>query len=252
MDVKKVRADAARSLKACRDDPSRLTLRFLLVLYGVAVAVELATLLLEDRLADLSKLYASFFLWSGAFTLLLRLIYEVWKVGFQRTTLRISRGERVSTLDLAAGVRQPERFALLYLLEAFFVVLWSLLLIVPGVIALYRYRLASRLLLDHPKMSPLDALTESARLMRGHKRALFRLDLSFWLHYLLVLLLESGVRFAEYLGYPIEGRLWQIVTLFLTTGLLLLVEWHRLPLVQTSYACAYDQICACNGKGDVL
>ena len=60
-----------------------------------------------------------------------------------------------------------------------FVFLWSLLLVVPGIIAAYRYRQALYLLLDHPEKSAWQCLRESGALMRGHKWELFVLDLSF-------------------------------------------------------------------------
>lgn len=67
----------------------------------------------------------------------------------------------------------------LNLLEGLFIGLWSLLLIVPGIIAQYRYSMAIYLLCDHPEMSPLACIRESKRLMSGHKAELFVLDLSF-------------------------------------------------------------------------
>ena len=57
--------------------------------------------------------------------------------------------------------------------------LWGLLLIVPGIIASYRYRMAIYLLIDHPEMSTVQCMRESARMMKGHKTELFVLDLSF-------------------------------------------------------------------------
>ncbi len=67
----------------------------------------------------------------------------------------------------------------LNLLEGLFIGLWSLLFIIPGVIAQYRYRMAIYLLCDHPEMSPLECIRESKRLMSGHKAELFVLDWSF-------------------------------------------------------------------------
>jgi uncharacterized membrane protein len=60
-----------------------------------------------------------------------------------------------------------------------FIFLWSLLLIIPGIIAAYRYRMATYLLIDHPEMSPLECIRASKQMMAGHKGELFVLDLSF-------------------------------------------------------------------------
>ena len=127
-----------------------------------------------------------------------------------------------------------------------------MLLIVPGVIAFYRYRMAEKLMLDDPTLSPLDALRKSAELMDGRKKALLYLDLSFWKHYLIIFILEFGVRVAEFLGYPLEGLTLQIGTFCLSTVLLILAEWHELPTVQTAYACFYDHARACKMQADLL
>ena len=71
------------------------------------------------------------------------------------------------------------RIIILNLLEAVFIGLWSLLLVVPGIIAAYRYSMAIYLLLDRPELSPMACIAESSRLMSGHKMELFVLDLSF-------------------------------------------------------------------------
>ena len=75
----------------------------------------------------------------------------------------------------------------LYLLMLIFVWLWSLLLIIPGIIALYRYRMALYIMLDNPHMSALDCITASKQMMDGRKGELFVLDLSFLGWYLLAL-----------------------------------------------------------------
>ena len=59
------------------------------------------------------------------------------------------------------------------------VALWSLLLIVPGIIALYSYRQGLYILLDHPEMSVMECLRASKHMMKGHKWEAFLLDLSF-------------------------------------------------------------------------
>ena len=70
------------------------------------------------------------------------------------------------------------RLIALELLMGVFIILWSLLLIVPGIIAAYRYRLAIYLLFDHPEYSPLECIRISKKLMQGRKMELFMLDLS--------------------------------------------------------------------------
>ncbi len=59
------------------------------------------------------------------------------------------------------------------------VMLWSLLFIIPGIIAVYRYSQGLYILLDHPEYGIMDCISESKRMMDGKKGDLFLLQLSF-------------------------------------------------------------------------
>lgn len=65
---------------------------------------------------------------------------------------------------------------------------WSLLFVVPGIVAAYRYALAPYLLAENPELSAEEAIEKSKLLMSGHKGRLFRLQLSFIGWYLLAAL----------------------------------------------------------------
>ena len=71
-------------------------------------------------------------------------------------------------------------------LVSIFTFLWSLLLIIPGIIKSYSYAMTYYIQFDHPEMSETDAITASREMMKGHKWELFMLDLSFIGWYLLV------------------------------------------------------------------
>jgi len=67
----------------------------------------------------------------------------------------------------------------LYLLMSLYIFLWTLLLIVPGIIAAYSYRIAFYLMIDNPEIGASEALKQSKEMMYGYKSKLFCLDLSF-------------------------------------------------------------------------
>lgn len=64
-------------------------------------------------------------------------------------------------------------------LRGLFTVLWGLLLIIPGVIAAYSYAMTPYIMIDHPELTPKQAISASKDLMDGHKWELFCLDFSF-------------------------------------------------------------------------
>ena len=72
---------------------------------------------------------------------------------------------------------------LLSLLIGIFTFLWSLLLVIPGIVKAYAYSMAFYVKADHPEYGWQQCISESQRLTKGHKGELFVLDLSFigWL-----------------------------------------------------------------------
>lgn len=66
-----------------------------------------------------------------------------------------------------------------YILRTVLLFFWTLLLIVPGIIAAYRYRMSFYLLVEHPEYSVMQCFRESSKMMRGNKMELFVMDLSF-------------------------------------------------------------------------
>lgn len=71
----------------------------------------------------------------------------------------------------------------IYVITWVFTFLWSLLLIIPGIIAAYAYSQAYYIYKDSEangeNLSPTDCISQSKELMRGHKGRLFLLELSF-------------------------------------------------------------------------
>ena len=68
---------------------------------------------------------------------------------------------------------------ILNLLVSVFVILWSFLLIVPGIVAFYRYKMAFYILAESPDLAPIDAIRISKKMTNGRKLDLFLFDLSF-------------------------------------------------------------------------
>lgn len=63
--------------------------------------------------------------------------------------------------------------------------LWSLLLIIPGIIKAYAYRMVPYILADNPNIGVREAIALSNEMTMGHKFDMFVLDLSFIGWYLL-------------------------------------------------------------------
>lgn len=104
---------------------------------------------------------------------------QVFNVGYYSYCLKLSRGVQTKLGDLLDGFNHFTKIIGLYIVSAIFIYLWSLLFVVPGIVASYRYRQAYYILIENPDISVLEALRRSKAMMRGHKLELFFLDLSF-------------------------------------------------------------------------
>jgi uncharacterized membrane protein len=92
---------------------------------------------------------------------------------------------QIVTLTYAFQTDNYVRSLVLHLLHSLYLLAWTLLFYIPGIVKHYSYSMAYYISLDMPHMSADDCITESRRLMDGHKAELFLLDLSFFGWYLL-------------------------------------------------------------------
>lgn len=65
------------------------------------------------------------------------------------------------------------------LLQALYVLLWSLLLIIPGIIAGYSYAMTNYILAENPELTASEAIAQSKQMMSGNRMRLFCLQFSF-------------------------------------------------------------------------
>ena len=89
------------------------------------------------------------------------------------------REQTADIKDLFVGFKRFGDTFLLNLVTTVFIVLWSLLLIVPGIIAAFRYTMAYLIMTENPDMTALESITASKMMMEGHKMEFFNFAISF-------------------------------------------------------------------------
>ena len=89
---------------------------------------------------------------------------------------------------------------LTYLLMYVYLILWTLLLIIPGIIKSFSYAMTYFILNDHPEYTANQAITESRRMMNGHKMDYFLLCLSF-IGWFILSILTIGIGFLWLVPY---------------------------------------------------
>lgn len=90
-------------------------------------------------------------------------------LSFSFISLRISRGQPTHVPMVFQGFAQFWKACATYFLIFLFAMLWTLLLIIPGIVAGLSYSMAWYILCDDPTLSPLEAIRRSKAMMRGHK-----------------------------------------------------------------------------------
>lgn len=83
-------------------------------------------------------------------------------------------------LTIAFKDRNYMNIVLTVLCRDIFVLLWSLLLFIPGIIKSYEYRMVPYILAEHPEMPRREVFLKSREMMSGEKWNAFKLDWSFF------------------------------------------------------------------------
>jgi len=139
----------------------------------------------SGEIPRLGIIYTDFRTLGVFFAILLLLFQPVIDVGFISYCIKINRLQNTEFLDLFNGFIFFFKIVSIFLITTIFIFLWSLLLIIPGIVASYRYRLAYYILLDDPKKGALQCISESKLMMYGGKLDLLTIDISFIGWYLL-------------------------------------------------------------------
>ena len=104
---------------------------------------------------------------------------NILQAGFTTYCLAIRRGKEMPLSTLFDGFSIAGKLILLEIVMGVFIFLWTLLFIVPGIVAAYRYRFAILNLCENPEIGVMEAIKMSKAQTAGFKWQLFVLDLSF-------------------------------------------------------------------------
>ena len=160
------------------------------------VAVLLGVLVFAAIDAIFGKTYIS----GGFFIFCLRLIFQgPISLGMVMFFLSLSRATNPQASLIFKGFDNWISAFLTLLAMSILIFLWTILLIVPGIIATLSYNMTFFILADNPDLKPLEALRRSKHMMQGHKMELFMLNFSF-IGWLFLSVITCGILFILYVG----------------------------------------------------
>ena len=189
LDTGAIKTESRSLLRTGEVNPFRMTLFYLLI-----------TLVLDTINSGVSYMIDS----AGGFTvlsfsfvsILVGLVALVLNAGYYCYCFGILRREEMPYESLFDAFPFAGKVILLSIVEGVFIFLWSMLFVIPGIIAAYRYSFAMMNLCDDPGIGVMEALRRSKQQTDGNKGTLFLLTMSFlgWL-----LLAGAAVVLADYL-----------------------------------------------------
>lgn len=116
------------------------------------------------------------------------LIGGAFALGWSAYALKLVRHDDAGIGDLFAGFNEFGRSLGAYLLMSIYIFLWTLLLIIPGILAGLSYAMTFYILADHPEIKINDAIGLSRKLMEGRRWKYFCLMWNFFGWFILVVL----------------------------------------------------------------
>ncbi len=120
--------------------------------------------------------------------------------GYSVTFLSLVRHEGLEFGHLFDGFKDYFRILGTLLLAKIYVLLWTLLLIIPGIVKSYSYAMTNYILKDDPELSNNGAIEKSMDMMKGYKMKLFLMDLSF-IGWAILCVLTIGIGFFFLIPY---------------------------------------------------
>lgn len=186
---KELRATARQALSDNWGTAAAIMLVYLLISFILGIPSQVADLLKMTDNAG-SNLPA---LLSGS-SLVISLLFLPMQWGISTMFLDLHRGGTISFDGLFEGFTggRYTRILRTYLLSYIIVCLWTLLLIIPGIMKALSYALMPFILRDEPELSAREVLAKSSAMMHGRRWHLFCLYLSF-IGWILLALLTCGI-----------------------------------------------------------
>lgn len=166
---KKLRENARASLKGRWKET--LFVAFAIIVLMTALPLIVASVI---NAFDTSQLIGSIFQ-----TAYLLIFTGPLLLSFNILALKLSRNQELESGQTFAGFDNFWKTVGLYLYMLLFITLWSLLFIVPGIIAAIRYSMSYYIMKDNPDMSISQCVNESKKMMKGNAGKFFAMIMSF-------------------------------------------------------------------------
>ena len=162
------------------------------------------------------------------------------RLGYASFNLNLIDHKDAKFPDLFSQMNRKWRGFCMNFFIGLYIFLWSLLLVIPGIVKSFAYAMTPYILAEHPEMSANDAIGESQFIMEGHKWKLFCLHLSFIGWGILAALPPLVVLLPTIFAQASIEKLFIaiLVSVPLSAGYLFLI-----PYIEAAQAAFYRELC---------
>ncbi len=158
------------------------------------------TLFIEENLPAIIGFIGAFAVFGFIMSIAMFFLSSIVNVGYQKFNLDLVDGRKAEIGSLFSYFKHWKNAVLSNLFVTVYIFLWSLLCLIPGIIAEYHYAMVPYILAEKPYLTPQQALDDSKNLMQGNKWDLFKLQFSF-IGWTMLCLLSCGIGFIWLIPY---------------------------------------------------
>ena len=177
-------------------------------------------------------------------------------IGYASIILKIASGRSWEFGDLFKSARYTFKTLGLVLLMTVYIMLWTCLFIIPGIVKAFSYSMALYILAEDPTKGINQCITESKEMMKGNKRKLFGLVLSFFgwmlLAVIVIYVVILIVAFAAASLGELVGIIAFILVLLVSCVAMVVLELPFLVYIEVSRAVFYYDISGNGGTNNNL
>ena len=173
---------AKQSLKGNWEEAIKMQVIYLLISFGVGIVEGFIV-------ANFNFSESASSVFSDITSIILSALFMLGITSFY---MKLARKEKVTYNELFSKINMFKVTLVVLILVGLYTTLWTLLLIIPGIIASISYSQVYYIMIDNPEMTAIEAIKKSKEIMQGHKMDYFILSLSF-LGWAILCLLTLGI-----------------------------------------------------------
>lgn len=159
-------------------------------------------------------------------------------VGFKYYLLGIAKDQAVMIESIYAKWRICIKAFCLKVAQVLIFLLWSLMLIIPGIVVALNYSMASFVMAEDDKISSLEAMIKSKNLVYGYRAQIFIIYLCYALASLMALMFFSALVFAmmQIVSMPVWLPIVSMLVAYLFVLIIFIIPYFELGLANVYLA----------------